>query len=58
MQSYTTQISCQEENTLTFALILRAICEIAVDKIVEIVWIKMWITGQRFKRQKLNVFGL
>jgi len=58
MQSYTSQISCQAENTLTFALILRAFCEFAVDKIVEILWIKMWIIGQRFLRQKLNVFDL
>jgi hypothetical protein len=58
MQSYTTQISCQAENTLTFALILRAFCEFAVDKIVEILWIKMWIIRELFKLQTLNVFDL
>jgi hypothetical protein len=49
MQSYTTQISCQAENTLTFALILRGSCALAVDKNVEILWIKMWIFSQRFQ---------
>jgi hypothetical protein len=46
MLSYTREFSCQEESTLSFALILWVFCAIAVDKIVEIVWIKMWIIQQ------------
>jgi len=58
MLSYTLKNECQVENTLTFALILRAFCEFPVDKNVEILWIKMWIIAKLFKLQKLNVFDL
>jgi hypothetical protein len=58
MQSYTSKISCQAENTLTFALILRAFHAIAVDNSVEKVWTKMWINRQHYPCQKLNVFEL
>jgi hypothetical protein len=56
MLSYTREISCQAENTLTIDLILRAFRGFLVDKSVEILWIKMWIIRQAFMRQKLKVF--
>jgi len=46
MQSYTTQISCQAENTLTSIDILPAFCEFPVEENVEKLWIKMWKIGQ------------
>jgi len=56
MLSYTREISCQAENTLTIDLILRAFRGFPVDKNVEILWIKMCIIRQAFQPLKLKVF--
>src|SRR5580765_6748311 len=44
--SYTPNIQCQVESTLTFALILRAFCGNLVDKLWKELWMKMWKIGQ------------
>jgi len=48
MLSYTRQILCQAENTLTIALILSAFYASIVEIFVEKLWIKMWIMDEGF----------
>jgi hypothetical protein len=57
MQSYTSKIRCQAENTLTIRLILWAFGAFAVDKSVEKLWIEMWKNGQGFWALYLDNFA-
>lgn len=53
--AYTRYFQCQVENTLTIALILRALCGYSVDNLPTSLWIKMWEIRQVSWCQDLRV---